>query len=83
MDFQSLWFQALLKIIHYSKYAHIYPVEYYNDRTVFEFIEKNVHNFTFFNDVQKFIYLLCSENTANLNAIGKFITNYICNKKLV
>jgi len=42
-----------------------------------------VHNFTFLNDVQKFIYLLCSENTAILNAIGKFITNYICNEKLV
>jgi hypothetical protein len=38
----------------------------YNDRTVFEFIEKNVHNFTFLNDVQMFIYLLCSENTARL-----------------
>jgi hypothetical protein len=33
--------------------------------------------------VQKFIYLLCSENTAILNAIGKFIMNYICNEKLV
>jgi hypothetical protein len=46
-------------------------------------IEKNVHNFTLLNGVQKFIYLLCSENTVILNAIGKFIMNYICNEKLV
>jgi hypothetical protein len=40
-----------------------------------------VHNFTFLNDVQQFIYLLCSENTAILNAIGKFISISVMKNK--
>ena len=40
-----------------------------------------MHNFTFLNDVQQFIYLLCSENTAILNAIGKFISISVMKNK--
>lgn len=60
--------------IHFLIKCHKYHQQRF---TLFEFIGKEIINFTYLNDEQKFNYLLISENTKILNAVGKFINDHL------